>query len=1582
MGDPREKALRLVKYLSGLVALRSKVVRDVSDYEHVLWLHKIPHEKGCFTQAWGQSEEYGQDVWLEIRKANEPVLPKIPDACKDWVDRLTLHDSENLPKLRTTITTQLQNPAYDEATEEPSFIIQERKIEDYPKVEGIWQWYLEKQWIPWAELHKKWKAVQNVYSQLFAIHQEQLRLGEEHELVLGIGLLSWKSPDGHRIRRHLVTAKAALEFEPPLGRFAVGPSPDGANISPEMDMLGEHKPSGAEDFVKNELSSAADNPWDRSSVETVLEGLAKRLSHLGEYHPNLEASVTNPDTKPVVEFAPALILRKRSTKGLSQALNKMQENIESGGKIPTEFKDLAEITSPSAERESSDTAHRDFVDETIYFPKPSNEEQRQIIEKLQISSGVLVQGPPGTGKSHTIANLICHLLATGQRVLVTAKTPRALLVLNGLIPKELRPLCINLLGSSREEQRSLEESVDSILTKDDTWNDQQATKDASRIREEIDGLREEKAEIDKKLRDIREAETREQLIVDGAYRGTAAIISRRLAEDLSQFEWFKDSVRYDQEFTIKADDLMVLLRELRNLPPDRKRELSQVIPDPSRDLPNIKTFGELVQKERVARDRLQELSAGADVEISEALMQEEIEVVKPFHESLATLEKTVQPLQNRPEAWVKTAVEDILSGNQMTWHQLADATREIITKISNHVDRADEVKVELPADWHLGNTLKDAYRLTKHLENGGRLGWGPFRSKAVKQGLYIIKGATIDERPCKTPDTLTDLTRCLLVKQEMEHAWSLWQGYMAKRSTGNSMQLAAFQNALSTLDAIIALEDLVKSCKKHLKKMDRIPHPVWHDAESMRRFINASQIAIASNELRETTSELESWESKLTPFAFDRNAHPHSRAALDIIRRRETDSLACLVREIEELKKAAEKARWAQETTERLKPIVPVLIDELVADPKNVDWDARLSSIEKAWKWARAKSWLKDYLSEKDDRRLQRRVEQIESEIGTKMADLSALHAWRFCFSRMKERHRKHLSAWRLAIRKVGKGTGKHAPQYRRDAQQHLNECREAVPAWVMPLHRIWDTVQASPEMFDVIIVDEASQCGPEALPLFYLGKKILIVGDDQQISPEAVGIPLDAVHSLMKELLHDFEFKDSFDVKSSLFDHGRLRYGTRRITLRVHFRCMPEIIRFSNDLCYRSTSLIAVRQYPPDRLEPLKKVFVNSGYREGTRNRVFNRPEAEAIVRQIVECCNDRRYSGKTMGVITLQGESQGRLIEDMLLRDLGAEEMDNRRLICGNPYSFQGDERHVIFLSMVAAPNERIGPLTKAADQRRINVAASRAQDQMWLFYSASRSDLSQSCLRRRLVEFFEDPVAQTEHTIGQDPDALHQLAFEANRSIEKPPSPFDSWFEVDVFLDIIGRGYRVIPQFEIARRYIDLVIEGSQARLAVECDGDCWHGLDQYEQDMARQRMLERCGWEFWRIRESAYCSDREGSLRNLWSLLEKRGIFPASATNSKVGDEVDFNISDVDDAAEPQPADHPRTVRVGDTVVYVDLEEPAKQKEVQITTRPSAAEMGIINQNTPVARALVGASPGDEVTVGLPMGEMRLRIIEVR
>jgi len=480
--------------------------------------------------------------------------------------------------------------------------------------------------------------------------------------------------------------------------------------------------------------------------------------------------------------------------------------------------------------------------------------------------------------------------------------------------------------------------------------------------------------------------------------------------------------------------------------------------------------------------------------------------------------------------------------------------------------------------------------------------------------------------------------------------------------------------------------------------------------------------------------------------------------------------------------------------------------------------------------------------------------------------------------------HNQHLNAWRQAIKKIGKGTGKNAGHWRRVAQGELEQCREAIPAWVMPLYRVFESVKPAPGIFDVVIVDEASQCGPESLILFYLAKKIIVVGDDRQISPSNVGIDRDQAKSLLRQHLEGIELADTFDVDSSLFDHGQVRLG-KRVTLHEHFRCMPEIIRFSNDLCYKG-ALIPLRQYPPKRLAPFVARRVLDGKREGGPQSARNEAEAEAIADAIAACCADPMYKDKTMGVISLLGEHQAKLVEQLLLKRIGAEEIERRKMVCGDAYSFQGDERHIIFLSLVVAVKDDesrgFAALTKLSDMQRFNVAASRAQDQLWLFHSVMPEDVgNHECMRHRLLTYFYDPARHAARAIGVDLADLRQQAMTPDRP-ETAPAPFDSWFEVEVYLRIADRGFRVLPQYRAGRHSIDLVIEG-KTRLAIECDGDHWHGPEKFDEDMARQRQLERAQWRFWRVRGSAFYRDPEAALVPLWARLTELGIEPLPATD---------------------------------------------------------------------------------------------------
>jgi len=1569
------RAIRLVEYLTRLASLRTKIVRELTEDSQVLWIHKIPREKGCFTQAWGTNEEYDKDIWVEVQTFHEPELPRPPEICRDWLDNNTIQDTRELPTLLKTITKQVRNPGWEEGPDQAQYINQTLYLENCHRVREEWNKYIEQKWFSWAEQHKKWEEVHEVYSTLFSIRQEQLRLGEEYELVLGLGLLTWQTPSNQRVRRHLVVANAILEFEARLGKFTVRPNLDGANLRPELDMLDvEEQPVRAEDSAKNGLMKSEDDPWNKDCVEGVLKALVHSINTLGEYHNRLEPKTLEYSEKPVVEYAPALILRKRSIKGLTEVLKRIKERIEDGESIPPEFADIAEISKDDRDNDSEENemGNVDFGGE-IYFPKPFNEEQRRIIEKIRSSNGVLVQGPPGTGKSHTIANLICHLLATGKRILITAKTPRALKVLEGHVPPEIRPLCINLLGSGIDERKALETSVNSILQKNEESNlFENAQKGIQKGENDLYSLRKEKAEITNRLRAIRESETHSQTVADGAYHGTASQIAREVKRDENKYGWLTDEVALDCEFPISDTELHKSINGLRVLTYDKKKELKQSWPDLN-SVPNVEQFELLVEGEQNAIEQENTLSKSSDLDFFQCVSVLEEKTIQSLLDNLNQLVSELQRIKAIPHSWISDAIRDVSLGNCGIWRELFKVSEQTITDLKDIVEEADTTDISMPEYINAKAVYEDALVIQNHLQNGGKLGWGPFRPETVKPVRYIMKTIRVNGRKCNCLDNVSLLVDVLRVRIELDLAWGHWTGRSERPKGPYSLQLRTLVVLTDTLRDILSHEDKFNECKKSFAQR-RIPvQPVvWYEESSLQKLVQTCEYALARIRLIRAQDELKHVESLVTRATNRSNVHTVTKELLEAIQSRNTSAFACCYAKIQELEQEREFASWVNDTLVTIRKVAPKLADNLSVSCTDNVWGERLKAFPHAWRWAQANTWLQNYIRKEDAPSLERREHQIESEISRIIAHIASLKAWSFCFKRMNENHRRHMENWRLMMSKITKsGRGKHDNWRRREAQKSLSECREAVPAWVMPLHRVWDTVDPSPGMFDLIIVDEASQCGFEAIPLFYLSKKILIVGDDEQISPDPPGIPENAVHRLMEEFLYDFKFKPSFGLHVSLFDHGKRLFGTHRIALREHFRCMPEIIRFSNDLCYSDTPLTPLRQYGADRLEPIKHVYLDNGYREGHGERVINRPEAEDIVDKITELCHDDRYKDKTMGVIVLQGNAQAGLIERQLLERLGAEEMDKRRLICGNPYSFQGDERDIMFLSMVAAPNERVGALAKDANKRSFNVAASRARDQMWLFHSVTQSDLSDTCLRKRLLKYFEE--SQIQEIAGIVIDDLRRQSERANRSIEKPPQPFYSWFEVDVALEIAGRGYRVIPQLEVAGKFIDIVIEGGQSRLAIECYGDHWHGAEQYEHDMERQRKLERCKWVFYIVRESAFYTNKEIALNGLWHLLEERGIYPIyeppSGTKQCRGTEDDKKTTE-------------ERVEVGDTVVYIDEDDPDVEKQVLITLGESNTDWGTANVNTPIAQALLGASVGQVVEVILPTRKTHLRIDAIR
>ena len=270
----------------------------------------------------------------------------------------------------------------------------------------------------------------------------------------------------------------------------------------------------------------------------------------------------------------------------------------------------------------------------------------------------------------------------------------------------------------------------------------------------------------------------------------------------------------------------------------------------------------------------------------------------------------------------------------------------------------------------------------------------------------------------------------------------------------------------------------------------------------------------------------------------------------------------------------------------------------------------------------------------------------------------------------------------------------------------------------------------------------------------------------------------------------------------------------------------------------------------------PLIDVYVRGGFRKGD----VNDPEAQATLQEIQAILADPFLAGRTIGVVTLLGTDQAAHIHKLVTTHISPMDVVTRQIAVGPPPVFQGRERDIMLVSMVLAPGDHSAQ-NRADQNQRFNVALSRARDREYLFRSVDHTAFAEDTLNGRLIRHFREPFRQ---------DA---------RSSKLLRERCESDFERDMFDELVKRGYRIEPQVGCGGFRIDFVIEGREGRrIAVECDRDGFHGPGQWSEDMARQRVLERAGWTFWRCFASNFRRRRAAVLEDLFITMANLGIEP--------------------------------------------------------------------------------------------------------
>ncbi len=1526
----RRRLTALIEYVQQSARSRAKPVANVTDHGmFLLFEHQLASIDGSRLDDPGSDGE--DEIWLSVPRPPSPQLP--PQAGNAWLTPWLNVGIAVLvaPKLAPAIegAALIAAGTHRDAGFEPDGLqaggmveamkpavdpAQRIELDGYAfrsEVERQYREYMESAWVPWADAERRRRRLSRLYAQLFTLQQQLAGSLTEAavEVVWGIGLgvlNDAAQPAAYPVITQLVDLTlndqtGAVEVRPrdvepriELDFCASWASADGsessgaapaepaseARRSVDRGSLTSAEQAGREALARSPVTLS---PFDRVSFEPVLSAMRERLAAPASPRP-LELALAGPAPAALplkIDSTWVLFARPRSSNLLVQDLDRFRRLLEQPAEtlpgavatlvtepatqaVPVELPRFRGVSAAVSQR----AGEAEAPPGDLYFPTPFNDEQVRVVQLLEAHDGVCVQGPPGTGKTHTIANIICHWLATGRRVLVTSMKEPALAVLREKLPAEIQPLAISLLGSEHEGMLQFERSIHAIASQVQSIDRAALAAEVEQLEGTVDGLHQRLGRVDTEIgRWARLNQSRIDIDGESISPMDAA---QEVLDRAGQYEWIPDPLGVGPQYSPRfSEEDMARLREAR-------RQLGPDIDYVGCDLP-----------------------AAADMPDARALLQTHQGLVRYARASATGTGDGPQVGHGASESGTVRDFAGVLERVKALREDLAHSGVGWIGKMRGHLRGGrgfDEINLLEALGRDLGEATTDrkaflvrpvAAPLGAELDNetmhavanlaAGRRAFGLVAGFGKTEVRRTLDQVRVDGQAPGEPADWKHVLDYLLLQRKLRALAMRWNVLAVdfdlepvrpehpQEVVAAGSQFAVFRKVRMLVDA-----------ETELAQLARQVFGGWTDAARIAD--DANVLAHAERALARAQSAEQLGEVWVAKARLQKSLEGRSGRVVEDLRVFAADVLgnpkvdepallaqwAALMAELARLQRLAPAMQSVADVTSRVAQSGAPQYAQRLRRPVDGQTDALVPpDWRRAWRLRSLATHLALIDPHDEFRKLTRLRGDLEHDLARAYHDLVVRRTWLKLSENTSPAVRAALQAYLNAIQRIGKGTGKRAARYRQDARSAAAEANAAVPCWIMPHHRVSETMPARLGCFDLVVIDEASQSDLSALPSMFRGRKLLIVGDDRQVSPEGVGMEEERIKALMQRHLADQVpvYRAQMSGDRSIYDLAKVVFARSGVMLKEHFRCVAPIIEYSKREFY-SQELLPLRRPPPaERLDPpLVDVLVEDGERAGD----VNPAEARYIVDEIKRLLADPRTARRTIGVVSLLGDEQALKIWDMLGEELGPEVLQSARIACGDARTFQGKERDVMFLSMVSGPNDVGAPLSRETFAQRFNVAASRARDRMYLVRSVGLQHLSDADrLRRTLIQHFSAPFA----------DAA-PLPSDSRDRCESP-------LEREIYDWLVARGYRVQPQVKIGSYRIDLIVEGgNHGRLAVECDGDKYHGPDKWTADVRRQRVLERAGWTFWRCFASTLVRRRDAVFADLAAILAAQNIQPAS------------------------------------------------------------------------------------------------------
>lgn len=384
-----------------------------------------------------------------------------------------------------------------------------------------------------------------------------------------------------------------------------------------------------------------------------------------------------------------------------------------------------------------------------------------------------------------------------------------------------------------------------------------------------------------------------------------------------------------------------------------------------------------------------------------------------------------------------------------------------------------------------------------------------------------------------------------------------------------------------------------------------------------------------------------------------------------------------------------------------------------------------------------------------------------------------------------------------------------------------------AFPCWCVTTYAISNSIPLKSGMFDVVIIDEASQCDiASCFPVLYRAKKAVIVGDDKQL-PHLSFLEKAKEQSFLNQYGIDDKYQLMWRFRTnSMFDLANY-YSTTPVLLDEHFRSKKPIIEFSSNEFYGGRIKIMKPYLYTDSTVEIVNVQNGRVDFDITRNPV----ECEALIKKMQDIiAEDKGENPVSIGVIS-PFRGQVDLIKRDIMQVFDGETILKHKIEVGTAHTFQGDERDIILASWAIAPNSHTQSLTFLQKPNLFNVAITRARKKIINFVSRDINDLPEGLLRNYLE--YVRAYSRKEQMDGYD-------------NVFKNDFEKEVYGEIKALLNEIALNSPVFAGVEVGGVVADIIVD----KLVIECDGMKDNERSRVS-NMKKQSILERCGFKVIRI-----------------------------------------------------------------------------------------------------------------------------------